>query len=167
MESAGNYLSLLSGVNVPNVIIAILLILAGILFYSIIAGVAGASVSKLEEMAEGLKLYQFVMITGSYMGIFLCIIQLSGGGNEMLTNIFCIFPISSPFIAPVSILLGKISMGCAVLGLVALLICVAGLFLFASRVYESLIFYNGKVLKTKDILQIAKNRKKALKKEEK
>jgi len=38
-------------------------------------------------------------------------------------------------------------------------VCTAALFSFTAKVYESMIFYNGNVLKLKDILQIAKNRR--------
>ena len=121
----------------------------------------------MEEMAEGLKLYSMVMMVGSYIGIFLCIMQLSGSNSELLTKIFCMFPISSPFITPANLLLGNIGVGYTLIALVLLLLMVAVLFFFASRVYEALIFHNGKVLKVKDLLQLARGNKNATAKEEK
>ena len=121
----------------------------------------------MEEMAEGLKLYNLIMMVGSYSGIFLCIMQLNGSKSELLTNIFCMIPISSPFLAPANLLLGNIGMGYTLMSLGLLLLVVAALFFFASRVYESLIFYNGKVLKLKDIILLAKRQKRVAGKEEK
>lgn len=60
---------------------------------------------------------------------------------------------------PVNLLMGKVGVVTGLIGLAAVAVCTAALFSFTARVYESMIFYNGKVLKLKDILQIAKNRR--------
>ncbi len=160
LEQVGGALAVISNASPITILVTILIILAGILFYSIVAGIAGASVSKLEEMAEGLKTYQMLVLLGSYLGIFLCIMQLTGSSSaDMLTIAVCIFPLSAPFVAPANLLAGMIPMGYALIGLALVLLLAAGMFIFASRVYESLLFYNGKVLKFKDIMAIAKNRK--------
>ena len=157
-EQVSGILEMFAGVNAVSLLMAAAMILVGVLLFSIVAGLAGASVSKMEEMAEGLKLYQMVMVIGSYIGIFLCITQMMGKGSDVLVNICCILPLSAPFVLPGNLLLGKVGMGTAAAGLLIAIICTVALFAFTARVYESMIFYNGKVLKLKDILQIAKNR---------
>lgn len=154
-------LGLLAGVNAGTVGLAAAMILVGVLFYGIIAGLAGASVSKMEEMSEGLKLYQMTMVIGSYVGIFLCIMQMLGNVSDVVVNICCILPLSAPFVVPANLLLGKVGMGTAAISFAVLTLCTAALFSFTAKVYESMIFYNGNVLKLKDILQIAKNRRTA------
>ncbi len=154
-------LELLSGVNAGNLGLAAVMILIGVLFYSIVAGLAGASVSKMEEMPEGLKLYQMTMMIGTYVGIILCVMQMLGNVSDIAVNICCILPLSAPFVVPTNLLLGKVGMGTAVISLAVLALCTAALFSFTAKVYESMIFYNGNVLKLKDILQIAKNRRMA------
>lgn len=157
-QQASVVLEMLSGVNAGTLGLAAAMILVGVLFYGIVAGLAGASVSKMEEMSEGLKLYQMTMMIGTYVGIFLCIMQMLGNVSDVVINICCILPLSAPFVVPANLLLGKISMGTAAISLAILALCTAALFSFTAKVYESMIFYNGKVLKLKDILQIAKNR---------
>ncbi len=147
------------GLNVINIIFAVAVILLGVLFYSIIAGLAGASVSKLEEMAEGMKIYQMVMMLGSYFGIFMAIMQMFGASNDILLYIGCLLPVSAPFTVPVYLLLGKIGLPVTLLSIVILAAFTALLFAFTARVYEALIFYNGNVMKIKDIIGIAKSRK--------
>lgn len=159
-EQTSALLELLSGVNPGTVAMALVMILAGVLFYGIVAGLAGASVSKMEEMAEGLKLYQMTMVIGSYVGIFLCIMQMMGKVNEVVVAICCFLPLSAPFVMPANLLLGKVGMGTAAISLTLVILCTIALFAFTARVYESMIFYNGNVLKLKDILQIAQNRSK-------
>lgn len=154
-------LELLSGVNAGNLGLAAVMILIGVLFYGIVAGLAGASVSKMEEMPEGLKLYQMTMMIGTYVGIILCVMQMLGNVSDIAVTICCILPLSAPFVVPANLLLGKVGMGTAVISLAVLALCTAALFSFTAKVYESMIFYNGNVLKLKDILQIAKNRRMA------
>ena len=151
--------AMFAGVNAGTVLLAFIMILAGVFFYSIVAGLAGASVSKMEEMAEGLKLYQMLLVVGSYIGIFLCIMQMMGNVSQTVVNICCVIPLSAPFVMPANLLLGKLSMPVALISLALVLLSTAVLFSFTAKVYESMIFYNGNVLKLKDILQIAKNRK--------
>lgn len=143
------------GLNVVNVVLCILIIMMGVLFFSILAGLAGASVSKMEELAEGMKVYQMVQIIGSYIGIGICIMEMTGGVNTLIINICGLIPISTPFIVPAMLLTGRMGAGVAFIGFVLLTLLTLLLYIFTARVYESMIFYNGKVLKLKDILAIS------------
>ncbi|MDE7224706.1 MAG: hypothetical protein K2O34_13125, partial [Acetatifactor sp.] len=161
VQQASGVLEMLAGLNAVSILLAVVMVLVGVLLFSIVAGLAGASVSKMEEMAEGLKMYQMLMVIGSYIGIFLCIMQMMGKVSDVVVNICCILPLSAPFVLPGNLLLGKVGMGTAVASLAVVSLFTAALFVFTARVYESMIFYNGNVLKLKDILQIAKNRRAA------
>lgn len=150
----------LTGLNIGNLVIAVLLVLAGILFYSILAGLAGASASKIEELGEAMKLYQLVLVLGTYLGLGMCIVEMMGGANRTFVYICSLFPLSAPFTAPANLLIGEIPPWIGLISLLLLCICVALLFCFTAKVYESMLFYNGKVLKLRDILRIAQERKK-------
>jgi len=164
-ETVG-FMDMFAHVHVGTLLLAAVMILVGVLFFSIVAGLAGASVSRMEEMAEGLKIYQLLLVVGSYIGIFLCIMQMMGKVSDVVVNICCILPLSAPFVMPANLLLGKVGMGTGLVSLAVVAVCTAALFSFAARVYESMIFYNGNVLKLKDILQIAKNRQGAVRAKE-
>lgn len=148
-------LQALKGISTGNVLICILILLMGILFFSFLAGVAGASVSKLEELAEGMKVYQIVLVVGAYIGIGVCVLELIGGIKPLIINICGLLPITAPFIVPAMLLTGRMTAGVAVAAFVLLTVCTLLLYLFTARVYESMIFYNGKVLKLRDILEIS------------
>ncbi len=158
---------MLVNIELTDVLVALLIILCGVLFYSILAGLAGASVSKMEELGEGMKVYQIVMVAGAYLGIGLCIVLLSGGDSQIFTNICCLLPISAPFVVPACLILNKVTLGIGLISFALLFVVTFLLFSFTSKVYESMIFYNGAPMKIKDIWLIAKNRKAAEKKEEK
>lgn len=160
------FMEKLGDITAPQILVAVIAILFGVLFFGILAGLAGASVSKIEELTEGMKTYQFTLIIGCYIGIGVCIMQMVGNVNPNIVNALCMLPISAPFLIPANLLLGKINLIAAIIGTAILAICTVVMFIFTSKVYESMIFYNGNVLKFKDILQIAKNRN-GVKKEEK
>lgn len=167
MEQAGEinetmvvaYVQLLTDFKLERALIALAYILLGVILFGIIAGLAGASASKMEELQDSLMVFQALLIIGAYADIFLCIMQVSGKANEVLNSVLCLIPISGAFLLPSFIFTGKAG-AALVLGSFALMIlCIVGLFLFAASVYEALIFYNGKRLKMGDILKIAMNRK--------
>lgn len=158
-------LEMLSGITITDVLVALIVILGGVLFYCILAGLAGASVSKIDEITEGLKIYNMVMVVGAYLGIGMCIVLMMGGDNQLFVNICSLLPVSAPFVVPACVLLDKIPISIALLSMVFLLLLTGLLFAFTAKVYESMIFYNGSVLKLKDILMIAKNRTQAGRKE--
>jgi len=159
-------LELLSGVNVGEALIALVAVICGMLFFCMLAGLCGATASKLEELAESTKLYTMLLIVGFLLSFAVVMMMVSGAGNPTFTNICCLVPISSPFLLPSCLLLGKVPLGISIIGLVILVVFVWALFTLAAMVYESLIFYNGKVMSFKDILQIAKNRRQVKRKGE-
>ena len=160
-------LELLSGVSVGEVLMAVVAVICGMMFFCILAGLCGATASKLEELSESTKLYTMLQLIGFLLGFAVVMMLYSGTGNQTFTNICCLIPISSPFILPGCLLLGKVSWGVSIIGLVLLVVAVWVLFSLSAMVYESLIFYNGKVMSFKDILQIAKNRRQVERKGEK
>jgi len=156
---------MLSNISAAQVIICVIAIILGVAFFSFIAGLAGASVSKIDELQEGMKMYQLVCLIGCYSAIFLCIKESSGGVSDGVLNGLSIFPISAPFVLPSNLLLGKVSITIGLISIIILAISTYALIVFVSKVYEAMIFYNGKVLKIKDIIEIAKNRKMSVKEE--
>lgn len=152
------------GTNPLTVIIAVLLIIAGFILYALVAALAGASVSKIEEMSEGVKMYTIVLIIGAYIALF----ALSSGlyeGNSALKNVIMLVPFTSVFIAPGSILTGYLSMTLAALSLAIMIVAIVLLTKFVANVYESMVYYNGAALKLKDIINISKQNGKKNRKE--
>lgn len=158
-SSLGMFLERLNEISPLRLAIGLAVILIGVLLFSIIAGLAGASVSKIDELAEGMKLYQMTMVFGSYVGIGVCIMEMIGGVSPVILDVLCLIPVAAPFILPMNLLLGKVDIWVGLLSLGLLTVFTIALFSFTAKVYESMIFYNGNVLKLKDIIQIAKNRK--------
>lgn len=151
--------NLISNTNGINILITILLYIGGFLFFGLLAGLAGAMVSKIEELAEGIMVFNMVLILGAYLGIAVAMMSMSGNGNNPIAYVGYLLPISSIFITPIYMFLGKISILWGLLALLILVISLSLLALFTANIYESLILHRGNRLKTKDLITISKQRK--------
>lgn len=141
--------------NIINVVFCLILIVLGMIFYAALAGLAGATVSRIEELNEGLMLFNFVNMIGSYVGIGAAIMLIGKGINVFVIFSF-LFPLSSLFILPGAILIGKASLPLAAAAIVLQVIFIILLFRFVAKVYETLILHNGNKIKIKELLKLSK-----------
>ncbi len=156
--------SLAENLNLMSVIVSLLFLILGFMFYSFIAGLAGAAVSKLEEVAEGMKIYSIATLIGVYLSMFLGMTSQGASPNPVLKYVAMFLPLSSVFCIPEFLMMGKIGFGIALASLLVLLVCLVFLAFFVSRVYESMILHRGEPIKLKDMIQLGMNKKKVVKK---
>lgn len=141
--------------NLFNIVLCLIIIILGFIFYATLAGLVGATVSRLDEINEALKLFIFIILIGVYIAFAAAIVLMAAGENGFITFSF-LFPLSSSFILPGAILIGKISLP-IVIGSIALqLIFIFFLFKFVAKVYETLILHNGNVIKIKELFKISR-----------
>ncbi|TAH72873.1 MAG: ABC transporter permease [Anaerolineaceae bacterium] len=149
---------LFGNINITNMFLCIILVFLGLLFYAVLAGLAGATVSRLEELNEGLTLFTLSSLVGVYIGLGAASALMGSGVNAFVVFAF-LFPFSSPFVLPGAILVGKASLLLTGIAIVLQLVFIVLLFIFVSRVYETLILHNGNTIKIKQLFQISKNSK--------
>lgn len=150
----------LNDISPINLIIAILIIMAGFLFFGMLAALSGAAVSKMDEISEGVKIYTFVMLIGAYLSLFV----ISGRvymDESFVKYLACLLPISAPFIAPGTLISSYLSTIYGLLSLGILIVAIILLTKFVANVYESMIYYSGTPLKMKDIITISKQNRKS------
>lgn len=154
--SPGSFLpgNLLENLNPLNVIISLLVIVLGLTFYASLAGIAGAMASRAEELNDTLSFFTILNLAGAYIGM-----GAAGVLNAQGENAFSVFalicPISSPFLLPGAIFVGKVSLVTAIIAIAVLIISNFLVFKLVAGVYESLILHMGNPLKIKDVLKIA------------
>ncbi len=141
--------------NIVNIIFCFILTMLGFVFYATLASLAGATVSRLEEIGEGLMLFTFTNIIGAYIGIGAANVLMGAGDNAFVTFSF-LFPLSSPFILPGAILVGKASLPIIAIAIVLQLLFIFLLFKFVAKVFETLILHNGSTIKLKELLKLSK-----------
>ena len=147
--------NIFGNLNIFNLALSLILIVLGLIFYATLAGLTGATVSKVEEINEALKLFNFTNLIGSYIAIGAAIVLMIGGVNGFIIFSF-LFPLSSPYILPGAILIGKASLPIVATSIALQLVFIILLFRFVAKVYETLILHNGNAIKIKDLFKISK-----------
>jgi len=142
--------------NIINLLFCLILFILGMIFYATLAGLAGATVSKIEELQEGLMLFTFTNLIGVYIGLGAASVLMSKGINGYVIFSF-LFPLSSPFLLPGAILIGKTSILIAAAAIVMQVLFIVLLFKFVAKVYETLILHNGSKIKIKQLIKLSKS----------
>lgn len=143
-------------ITLPKLSIAIVYFLLGLALFSILGALAGASVSKLDELQDAYKLFTFIMIFSVYADMFLIIMMLSANASDAMRNFFTIFPFTGAFLTPALILTGKISTLTGIIALIVMIIAAGLMFVLAGAIYESMLLFQGKRLQIKDIIALMK-----------
>ncbi|MCR5556581.1 MAG: hypothetical protein K6F75_03345 [Butyrivibrio sp.] len=143
-------------ITASRLIVALLYFLAGLALFTVIGALAGASVSKIDELQDALKFYSFLLLICLYTDFFLVMYKLYSGGLEGFKNFCALFPLTGAFLTPALLLTGNISTLLAFIALILLVIAAVVTFIFAAAVYESMLLYQGKRLKAKDIITLMK-----------
>jgi len=151
----------LKGVTPVNILISVIMVLMGFIFYGFIAGLAGATVSKVEELAEGLKLFTFTVIIGMYLVIALMSFASAGSGMGTFDYVVYYLPLSSVFVVPVYLLLGKLSLQTGLISMLILIVSTAAVWFFVTKVFASVLYHNGSVMKFKEIVELYKTNAKS------
>lgn len=147
--------NIFQNLNITNIIFCLILIGVGMIFYATLAGLAGASVSRLEELSEGLTLFTLINLIGAYVGMGAASVLMASGINGFVIFSF-LFPLSSVFILPGALLIGKVTLPFVAAAIALQIIAIMLLFKFVAKVYETLILHNGNKIKLKELIKISK-----------
>lgn len=145
----------LNNLNVINVLICLIVFALSLIFYAMLAGLAGSTVSKIQEASDSLTIFTLVSLVGAYMAMGAAG-TLAAAGQNAYVYFALLFPISSSFLLPGAILIGKASIPIAVGAIVLQIVFIVLLLKFTSTVYETLILHNGNKIGIKQLFRIAK-----------
>lgn len=124
-----------SAFSASAIILCVILLILGFMFYLVFAAICGSFINKPEEASSLLAIYTYTIVIGffiPYMGVFT--------ENSVCMNISKYVPICIPFIAPMDILIGNISVMEALMDIAIMLICTILLIIILGNVYERLVF---------------------------
>ena len=158
-ELVGGYFSAdtLSRISLPVAILCVAFILIGIMIFGVVAGLFGASVTKMEELQQGMKGYTFMLLISFFLAYGALMVMTSNGTNPFI-YFTMFFPLTAPMVMPGAILIGKIGFVAGVISAVIGIVTIVILFWFVSLVYEGVIMSNGSVVTFKSMLSMAKQR---------
>ncbi|MCH5204386.1 MAG: ABC transporter permease [Oscillospiraceae bacterium] len=143
-----------------NIILVLVIFILGFLFFSLIAALVGASISRMEDLTAAMQPFMLFAVFGMYLSYFPVIFNADSLSDGVVTTnpvqVFSYyFPLSSPFALPGAILLGTLSPIQAIIASVVLAACVVLIAIVVSKVYEAIILHNGNRIKFGDILKMA------------
>ena len=150
---------MLASLNFVNIVLGLIVAGAGMVFFSILAGLCGATASRMEDANESLSLLTILSLVGFYIGFGAAGTLMASGDNAFVTFAL-IFPLSSSFLLPAALLVGKAELWITLVAIVVLLLSIVLMFGFVAKVYEGLILHNGNRLKMKEVFDMAKDSKK-------
>ncbi len=144
-------------ISFVNVLIVLVTLISGVIVFGMLAGLAGAAVSRVEALGESMKIYSIILVIGAYAAMFLA---SSGEINTLTPKTIAafIFPVTSLFLTPVYAVFGKVSITIAIAAMTAMVITAIVLVIFVSKVYEGMIYYKGETLRLKDIITFSKDK---------
>lgn len=150
---------ILANLNFGNILLGLLTAGAGLILYATLAGLCGATASRLEDANDSLMLFTVTALVGAYIGMGAAG-SLMGIGDNAFATFALIFPLSSAFLLPGALLVGKADVWIALIAIVVLILSVVLMFLFVAKVYETLILHVGSRMKMKEVFAMLKTNKK-------
>ena len=132
-----------------SVLIIVLYFILGYCLYAMMNAVAGATVSKAEDVNSALMPISMISMVAFYMGYFSLTVP-----DRTIAIVSSIIPFSAPFSMPSRILATDVpawQIGASVLSLILTIIFIAWI---SIKIYSSAILHYGKRLKMKDLLKI-------------
>jgi ABC-type Na+ efflux pump permease subunit len=116
-------------------VIAVIMVVAGFLMYSVLASMVAAIVDKMEDISSAMAVFQIPVIIG-----FLAAYFIPMTGSDALYNIAIYLPITSPFCVPAEILLGNMNIPEGVFSLLILMASAFVLMLITAKLYRDKLF---------------------------
>lgn len=134
--------SMASGMfSVSGIIVALLIMVAGMLLYCAIAGVGGAIAGKPEDLSSTNILFTLILVASFFANLLAGGLDGLESGSEWLDWI----PFTSIMITPARVMLGSVSI-IKGLGCLAIVLVTAVLFsLLAGKLYKLMALYKGDV----------------------
>ena len=141
--------------NAGAIITVIITMILGFLFFAMLAGLVGASVSRLEDLAGAMQPLMLIAVVGFMLAYMPSAMNIEGDMDGVITFSH-FFPLSSPFALPSAILMGEIGTLETVIAVAMLALMTLLAALLTAKVYEGMILYSGNRLKLSQILKMVK-----------
>lgn len=133
-----NKMGLKDAFSVKAIILSILSLCIGFLFYCVVAGFFGSFLKKTEDVSSVMSLYTMLVVVGftvSYMGNLL--------EKKAIISIGRYVPVCSPFMLPADILVGNTKIYESFISLAILLLSTVIMIVATGKVYEMGVLYKG------------------------
>lgn len=141
-----------SALTLPAILMAFFILCLGFLFYCVLAGLAGSTVSKPDEAANSQGYFNLIIVI-SWLFAYL----VPTTGNKALIAATRYIPFTIPFSTPVDLLIGTVGLGQGIISVAILLVFSLLVIMLSGKIFKGLVLYNGQKLSFKLILNILKS----------
>lgn len=148
-------MDIIKNISVPNMIACILFFAIGIYMYGLVAGLFGASVSKMEDLQQGTKAYSMIVLIAFLLSLTATEMMWTIGINGFVKAMLLI-PFTSVFLIPGAIIIGKVGIVYIIIAVVLQLVTIVIIQKLVSLIYETIIVMNGNPIKPVEMFRIAK-----------
>lgn len=138
-----------TAMTAPALILAVVILCFGFLFYSVLAGLAGSMVSKPEDVASTQALFTLPIVI-SFLACYLTPIM----GNETVTNVLRFIPFTIPFGVPADLITGTTGLLQGVISLAILAVFSILIIMLSGKLYKGLVLYNGQKADLKMMMNV-------------
>ena len=151
----GNMLSSLGittdvlNIGISTVFVVLISLLLAYFLFSLIAGLAGAGCSDMDEV-EGANMAAMGAILAGYL-----ISCFTLGMGDSFSSFFAVCPVISAFSAPVYYIFGAIGFKTLLFSWIVQILTIGAVLLLTAQVYDQLIMYRGNRLKMSRIVKMA------------
>lgn len=135
------------GFSALSIILSVIALCLGFLFYFSFAGLIGSTLSKAEDVSNGIGLFTLPVVIFGMMAMMIPTF-VEGFWLEFINY----FPFISPFVLPANIIIGKVSTTVTIISIAILLISIIVNFILSGKLYKGLIFFKGEKLSFKNIV---------------
>ncbi len=127
--------------SVPAVLLSLLTMIIGFVFFCTCAALVSSTVSKSEELASAMGIYQVLVVLG-FLGSYMLPLQ-SASLPVVLDKILHIVPVTSAFLLPGNIIVGELDTMWSVIYIAILVIFTVLVAVFTGKIYKNQVFYNN------------------------
>lgn len=147
-----------SNFNAMSIVWIVIIFVLGFLFYSLIAGLFGASISRMEDLQSGMQPFSLIGVLGFYLAYISPAFSVGSEGVNIMEKISYYLPISSPFALPGVIITGVMNTTGIIISILTLIVFDVLMLMFVARVYETIILHTGNRIKIGAMFKMAKKK---------
>lgn len=125
-----------SAFSMSSIIVGIIALLAGFLLYCVFSGLIASNITKAEEIANGMSVYQMVVVVAFLAAYMLPLMQ----SESVAVKIIRYIPITSAFILPSDVIVGNIGIIGAIVSILITIVSIFAMIIATGKIYKKKVF---------------------------
>ena len=125
-----------SAFSISAVVIGVLAMFVGFLLYCVFAALVASNITKAEELANGMSVFQMVTVAGFLGAYMLPLLQ----AESPIVDILRYIPVTSPFMLTSDVIIGNIGIVGACISLLIMIVTTIVMIILTGKNYKKKVF---------------------------